>query len=116
MDGFVLLLAACAILSGQQQQGRTTQFRPEGHSSTAGNPDQPIVPSASPVTTPPATASRKPADAESAHLLQLATELKAEVDKSTKDTLSIAVIRKAEAVERAARGMKEKMRASAAAN
>lgn len=56
------------------------------------------------------------ASAESAQLLELATELKAEVDKSTKDMLSITVIRKAEAVEHLAHGVKEKIREEAAAN
>lgn len=56
------------------------------------------------------------ADVASAALLKLATELKAEVDKSTKDTLSIGVIRKANEIERMAHGMKDKYRASAATN
>jgi hypothetical protein len=43
-------------------------------------------------------------------LLELATELKAEVDKTSKDTLSINVIRKAESIEKLAHGVKEKMK------
>jgi hypothetical protein len=49
-------------------------------------------------------------------LLKLATDLKAEVDKSTKDTLSLGVIRKAEEVEQMARGMKDRYRVSAGVN
>ena len=52
----------------------------------------------------------------SAELVKLAVELKAEVDKSTKDTLSLTVIRKADEIERAARSMKDRYKVSAAAN
>jgi hypothetical protein len=47
---------------------------------------------------------------DSARLLKLATDLKAEVDKTSKDTLSLIVIRKAEEIERLARNVKEKMK------
>ena len=42
-------------------------------------------------------------------LLALANELKADVDKSNKDTLSIDVIRKADEIEKLAHSVKEKM-------
>ena len=45
-------------------------------------------------------------------LLKLAADLKAEVDKTNKDTLSLTVIRKAEAIEKLARDVKEKMKLS----
>ncbi len=58
-----------------------------------------------------ANAERKKQIAEdSAKLLQLATDLKAEVDKTDKDTLSLNVIRKAEQIEKLAHGVKEKMK------
>jgi hypothetical protein len=47
---------------------------------------------------------------DSAKLLKLATELKAEVDKTTKDTLSLTVIRKADEIEKLAHDVKEKMK------
>jgi hypothetical protein len=47
---------------------------------------------------------------ESAKLLRLATDLKSEVDKTSKDTLSINVIRKAEEIEKLAHDVKEKMK------
>jgi hypothetical protein len=53
---------------------------------------------------------------DSARLLKLANELKAEVDKTDKDTLSIAVIRKADEIERLAHMVKEKMRLTAGSN
>jgi len=45
---------------------------------------------------------------ESARLLKLATDLKAEVDKTTKYTLSLNVIRKADEIERMARDVRKK--------
>jgi nitric oxide reductase activation protein len=52
---------------------------------------------------------KKEISAESAKLLKLATELKAEVDKTNKDTLSIGVIRKADEIEKLAHSVKEKV-------
>jgi hypothetical protein len=58
-----------------------------------------------------ANAERKKEIADdSAKLLKLATELKAEVDKTTKDTLSLNVIRKAGEIEKLAHTVKEKMK------
>jgi hypothetical protein len=48
--------------------------------------------------------------ADTARLLELATELKAEVDKSNKDTLSLDVVRKADAIEKLAHSVKEGMK------
>jgi hypothetical protein len=47
---------------------------------------------------------------DSARLLTLAMSLKAEVDKTSKDTLSINVIRKADEIEKLAHNVKEKMK------
>jgi hypothetical protein len=49
---------------------------------------------------------------ESTQLLAMALSLKAEVDKTNKDTLSLNVIRKADAIERLARTVKEKIKQS----
>ena len=58
-----------------------------------------------------ANAERKRQIAEdSEKLLKLATDLKAEVDKTTKDTLSLTVIRKADEIEKLAHNVKEKMK------
>jgi len=53
---------------------------------------------------------RKQISEDSAKLLKLAADLKAEVDKTSKDTLSLNVIRKAEEIERLAHNVKEKMK------
>jgi len=53
---------------------------------------------------------------DAAKLVELATELKKEVDKTDKDTLSINVIRKAEMIEKLAKGVKEKMKLTTGAS
>ena len=53
---------------------------------------------------------------DSARLLKLASDLKAEVDKTSKDTLSLGVIRKAEEIEKLAHNVKEKMKLTMGAN
>ena len=45
-------------------------------------------------------------------LLSLATELKSDVDKTNKDTLSVDVVKKAEEIEKLAHSVKEKMKGS----
>lgn len=58
-----------------------------------------------------ANAARKKQIADdSAKLLTLAIALKSEVDKTDKDTLSLSVIRKAEAIEKLAHAVREKMK------
>jgi hypothetical protein len=53
---------------------------------------------------------------DSARLLKLAGDLKAEVDKTSKDTLSLGVIRKAEEIEKLAHSVKEKMKLTVGGN
>jgi hypothetical protein len=62
------------------------------------------------------TERRKQITDDAARLLQLATELKKEVDKTDKDTLSVNVIRKAEMIEKLAKGVKQKMKLTAGAS
>jgi hypothetical protein len=59
---------------------------------------------------------RKQIADDSARLVKLATDLKAEVDKTTKDTLSLSVIRKADEIEKLAHSVKDKMRLTAGQN
>jgi hypothetical protein len=51
-------------------------------------------------------ASRREIASECADLLKMATVLKTEVDKSTKDTLSVTVVRKANEIEQFARQLR----------
>ena len=48
--------------------------------------------------------------ADTEKLLALATDLKEQVDKSTKDTLSVDVIKKADEIEKLAHSVKERMK------
>lgn len=57
---------------------------------------------------------RKQLADDGARLVKLAADLKAEVDKTTKDTLSLDVIRKADEIEKLARSVKERMKQAAA--
>lgn len=62
---------------------------------------------------PPASAvdeRRQQIDDDCAQLLKLATVLKAEVDKTSKDELSMSVVRRATQVERLARKVKDEMK------
>jgi hypothetical protein len=47
---------------------------------------------------------------DTAKLLQLATELKTDVDKTNKDEMSLDVIRKADEIERLAHDVKQRMK------
>jgi hypothetical protein len=53
---------------------------------------------------------RKQIADDTAKLLKLASDLKSEVDKTNKDTLSLGVIRKADEIEKLAHSVKEKMK------
>lgn len=114
----LFLLAAGVQLLALSQQDKVVPAAPVPTPSAAAS----AMPSqASTVATPGSaqlagSTQAYPADAASAALLKLATELKAEVDKSTKDTLSLGVIRKANEIEHMAHGMKDKYRASAVTN
>jgi hypothetical protein len=55
-------------------------------------------------------------ESDSTRLLKMAIDLKAEVDKTSKDTLSLSVIRKADAIEKLAHDVKEKMKLSIGSN
>jgi nitric oxide reductase activation protein len=50
--------------------------------------------------------------ADTQKLLALATELKADVDRTNKDTLSVDVVKKADEIEKLAHSVKEKMKGS----
>jgi nitric oxide reductase activation protein len=82
-----------------------------------GQPQQPASGQPAAQKTEDLNADRKKQIAdESARLLKLATDLKVEVDKTTKDTLSLNVIRKADEIEKLAHTVKEQMRPAAGPN
>ena len=59
---------------------------------------------------------KKEIASDSTKLLKLATELKAEVDKTNKDTLNMKVVRKADEIEKLAHSVKEKMQLTVGAS
>lgn len=116
MAGFGLMLALTAGGWGQQTGGTTS---PHG---APQQPTPPSLPSVNPGDTgvPPDmeqnlaklrnTERQKQLVSDTQKLLALAQELKADVDKSTKDTLSVDVVRKADEIEKLAHSVKEKMK------
>jgi type VI protein secretion system component VasF len=64
-----------------------------------------VRPEAAPLAAPLDDSQKAVADA-SANLLELANSLKREVDKTSADTLSVAVVRKAAEIEQLARKMR----------
>ena len=103
-----VLLPGMAVARQQGQAGTAAQTRAQD----GANPAAPVAAQAAGgQTVDSANGQRKRQIAdEGAQLLKLATDLKAEVDKTTKDTLSLAVIRKADEIERLAHNVKEKMK------
>jgi hypothetical protein len=72
-------------------------------------PQAPVTNSVQPANDAASSAEpRNQLAGDSARLLKLAAELKAEVDKTNKDVLSVTVIRKADEIEKLTRAMKEK--------
>jgi hypothetical protein len=127
------LLTVATVLYAAQQRGQqspqTQQSAPQQANGNSPAPDPGGGRSsvASPLAVPPAQNGAQDAEAingqrkmqiadESAKLLKLATDLKAEVDKTTKDTLSLTVIRKADEIEKLAHSVKETMKVSSGSN
>ncbi|MGA7110774.1 MAG: hypothetical protein WBV28_14315 [Terracidiphilus sp.] len=89
--------------------------------SAQGSTPQPPVAQAPPTVdatadtskpTNPLTPQKKQLADDTAELLTLANELKVELDKSNKDTLSLSVIKKAAQVEKLAHKVRDEMKAS----
>ena len=85
----------------------TTPAKPAPSASAGKDEAKPDAP-VKPLT--PEQARQAQYVADSQKLYQLAQELKVEVDKSNKNTLSIAVTRKADEIEKLAKNLKERMR------
>lgn len=83
---------------------------PAGASAQAGQRNQKT--GQQDLDTPGATRQKQIAD-ESTQLLALAMDLKMEVDKTNRDMLSIAVIRKANEIEKLAHNVKDKLKQTA---
>jgi hypothetical protein len=119
----VLMMLGGALAFGQQgspagqPQPAAGQQAPDPGPSRPGAGATPLAIPAAARTPEAANAERRRQIAEdAARLLQLATGLKAEVDKTDKDTLSLTVIRKADEIEKLARAVKDKMKLNLGTN
>ena len=113
MIGAVLVTACSVRLSGGQIQQIPTQKVPGMPQNGHGNPadPDPIDPHREEQQEKLRNNDRqKRLVADTDKLLALATDLKAQVDKSTKDTLSVDVIKKADEIEKLAHSVKERMK------
>jgi hypothetical protein len=121
MSGMISVVILCAIsmwaqtISAQSQpsptppQTDTTSTAtpaPQKADTTAAKADDPAT--QKPMT--PEEARQAQLVADTNKLYQLAQELQAEVAKSTKNTLSLAVVKKAAEVEKLAKSLKERMK------
>ena len=118
----ILALITSASAPAQQSASSPSAQSTPATSSDPGSPkqdqsskpDQPQEqkPAASPDSKPltPEEARQAQIVADTNKLYQLAQELQAEVAKSSKNTLSLAVVKKAAEVEKLAKSLKERMK------
>jgi hypothetical protein len=97
----VMALLIGAAAPGQQDPTKSSQSDPSAQHDKQAMAQSPDAQSAE---------RKKQLSNDSAQLLTMAMALKAEVDKTNKDMLSLNVIRKADAIEKLAHNVKEKMK------
>jgi hypothetical protein len=117
MVGVILVTAGSVRVSGGQAFPPTSK---QGQSQQIpGMPQKPGMPGENDPVNPSReeqqaklrnTDRQKRLVADTDKLLTLATDLKQQVDKSTKDTLSVDVIKKADEIEKLAHSVKERMK------
>src|SRR5271154_4615314 len=119
----VFVLLFCTLLGRGQISDPQSQAAPaasaNGEAATTLT-DPTVQKPAAPDSKPDESAGQKPMSPEAARqaqlvadtnrLYQLAQELQAEVAKSSKNTLSLSVVKKAAEVEKLARSLKERMK------
>jgi hypothetical protein len=102
----------------QTPADKTTSDKPAAGQTTAdqATPAKPAVdkPAAyqakAPAPPPPGSPEEQQLRKDSAYLLQLVQELKAEVEKAGNDTLSLAALRKADEIQKLSKSLKERMK------
>ncbi len=115
--GMVLATASSGSLSRgqmaqqlQQLPGQSPGLTPPGRRPNSPQ-DDPMVPRMEEQQALARNSERqKRLVADTDKLLALATDLKAQVDKTNKDTLSLEVIKKADEIEKLAHSVKERMK------
>lgn len=95
-------------------KGTEAKSAPEEKAATGGAAEaaNPAKTDDAPKLSPEKQKARDQLAQDTARLYQLANELKTEMDKSTKDTLSLNVIRKADEVEKLAKKVRAEMKAN----
>ncbi len=120
------LLVAAAVWTGTAQEGQKQAQAGNGPPSQEAA-SHPSANAGSQGATPQKASRKEKAEAaeaarkqqladDSARLLALAIALKAEVDKTSKDTLSLTVIRKADEIEKLAHTVRETIKQTAGAS
>lgn len=82
------------------------------HPTEGVRPNEAVLPATEPkaVAVNPVAVLKQELTDDNARLLELATELKSAVDQSNPNTLSVQVIRKAESIQKLAKGCKQKIK------
>jgi cell shape-determining protein MreC len=108
----LLLMLSATRVSAQEQPGTQTESSSQSQSATPEKKPDDSASAKAPAQQAASSEEARQAQyvADSQKLYQLAQELKAEVAKSNKNTLSIAVTKKAEEIEKLAKSLKERMR------
>lgn len=108
----LMLLLAFAMTSSARSASPSTVI-----SQDTASPTQALDTTKPESTLDMKSAKLSPADARKAQILEdtnrlyrMAEELKAEVAKSSKDILSVAVVKKADEIEKLAKSLKQRMR------
>jgi hypothetical protein len=101
-------LGVIAVLAGAAEPGTQAPSADPGHQAAVSTPSSPGKGLDEKESLDTAKPGGRQIATDSAELLRLATELKAEVDKTNTDTLSILVVRKAGEIEKLARSVKQK--------
>jgi hypothetical protein len=111
--GLALLMVCPGVLSrgqmgSQRYPGQGSVLDPPGRHPSTDNEPLPRIEEQQAVARNNERQKKLVADTDK--LLALATDLKAQVDKTNKDTLSVDVIKKADEIEKLAHSVKERMK------
>jgi hypothetical protein len=113
-SSFLMLLLCAAVSFSTPASAQQGSPAPAADKPAEGGSSKPAAShgEASPAKTPLTPEEKKRADllADTEKLYKLTQELKAEVAKSNKDTLSVPVVKKAQEIERLAKSIKERSR------
>jgi hypothetical protein len=104
------LFGAISLAAAQQPAQSSAAPSPAAQPPAAQAPAARAATPDSAKPAPPQTPQQKQLAEDTAKLLVLANQLKAELDKSNMDTLSLGVIRKAEQVEKLAHKVRDEMK------